>query len=59
MSHRTPSDSIGEKGSEQIHPPSSEEKFQRIGHCFPTQRGDVKLPNLNISSAVPYMAFLG
>ena len=34
----------------------TEEQFQRIEHCFPTQRGNVKLSNLNVLTAILYVA---
>lgn len=29
-----------------------EEQFKRIEHCFPTQRGNVKLSNLDVPNAI-------
>lgn len=34
----------------------TEEQFQRIEHCFPKQRGNVKLSNLDVLNAILYVA---
>lgn len=34
----------------------TEEQFERIAHCFPTQRGNVLLPNLTVLNAILYVA---
>jgi len=34
----------------------TEEQFRRIEHCFPTQRGNVKLSNLDVLNAILYVA---
>jgi transposase len=34
----------------------TEEQFRRIEHCFPTQRGNVRLSNLDVLNAILYAA---
>src|SRR5690554_542104 len=34
----------------------TEEQFRRIEHCFPKQRGNVKLSNLDVLNAILYVA---
>jgi transposase len=34
----------------------TEEQFRRIEHCFPTQRGNVRLSNLDVLNAILYVA---
>ncbi|TVR66864.1 MAG: transposase, partial [Gemmatimonadales bacterium] len=34
----------------------TEEQFRRIEGCFPTQRGNVKISNLNVLNAILYVA---
>ena len=33
----------------------TQEQYDRIAHCFPTQRGNVSLDNLNVINAVLYV----
>jgi transposase len=32
------------------------EQFQRVAHCFPTQRGNVSVSNLDVLNAILYVA---
>ena len=34
----------------------TEEQFRRIEHCFPVQRGNVKLSNLDVLNAILFVA---
>jgi transposase len=34
----------------------TEEQFRRIEHCLPTQRGNVKISNLDVLNAILYIA---
>ena len=34
----------------------SEERYEYIKHCFPVQRGNVKLSNLEVLNALLYVA---
>ncbi len=34
----------------------TQEQYERVAHCFPTQRGNVKLSNLQVLNAILYVA---